>query len=190
MATRRSDPIFSKDALRDLFHHMEWADEEIWRAVLPCHGACVDATIQGLLLHLHVVQRAFLAVWKGRALTYPDASESASIAELHAWTATYYAEARAYLEAVDEDALSRQVVMPWASELARSWDGSLSRRRWRKRWSRLPATRPTIAARSTRACARSAASRRWWTTSPGSGSAVPHRRRDTESDLWFVIPDL
>ena len=98
---------------------MQWADEEVWRAVLTCDGACVDATIQGLLLHLHVVQRAFLAAWKGRALTFPDPSEFQSIAELHAWTATYYAEARAFLDAVDEDALARRVVMPWASELAR-----------------------------------------------------------------------
>lgn len=119
MRTRAADSIFSKEAIRDLFHHMQWADEEVWRAVLTCEDACVDATIQGLLLHLHVVQRAFLAVWKARQLTFPDPSEFHSIAELHAWTATYYAEARAFLEAVDEDALSRRVMMPWANELAK-----------------------------------------------------------------------
>ena len=119
MRPRGADPNFSKDAIRDLFHHMEWADEEVWRAVLPCDGACADATIQGLLLHLHVVQRAFLAVWTGRTLTFPDPAEFGSIADLHAWTATYYAEARAFIAAVDHDALSRLVVMPWASELAK-----------------------------------------------------------------------
>jgi uncharacterized damage-inducible protein DinB len=119
MRPRGADPIFSKDAIGDLFHHMEWADEEVWRAVLPCDGACADATIQGLLLHLHVVQRAFLAVWTGRTLTFPDPAEFGSIADLHAWTATYYAEARAFIAAVDHDALSRLVVMPWASELAK-----------------------------------------------------------------------
>jgi uncharacterized damage-inducible protein DinB len=119
MRPRGADPIFSKDAIRDLFHHMQWADEEVWRAVLTCEGACADVTIQGLLLHLHVVQRAFLAVWTGRRLTYPDPAEFGLIADLHAWTATYYAEARAFIAAVDHDALSRLVVMPWANELAK-----------------------------------------------------------------------
>jgi uncharacterized damage-inducible protein DinB len=119
MPTRPADAIFPKEAIRDLFHHMQWADEEVWRAILTCEDACVDAAIQGLLLHLHVVQRAFLAVWKTRNLTFPDPSEFRSIAELHAWTATYYAEARAFLDAVNEDALARRVVMPWAGELAK-----------------------------------------------------------------------
>lgn len=111
--------MFSKDALSDLFHHMQWADEEVWRAVLACEGARGDDTIRGLLLHLHVVQRAFLAVWKTRQVAFPDPSEFRSIADLHAWTATYYAEARVFLNAVDEDALARRIVMPWAGELAR-----------------------------------------------------------------------
>ena len=116
---RRADPMFPKDALRDLFHHMQWADEEVWRAVLVCDAARADDTLSGLLLHLHLVQRAFLAVWKTRDVTFPDPSEFPSIADLHAWTATYYAEARAFLAAVDDDALSRRIVMPWAAELAR-----------------------------------------------------------------------
>ncbi len=111
--------MFSKDALSDLFHHMQWADEEVWRAVLMCDAARSDDTIRGLLLHLHIVQRAFLAVWKTRQVTFPDPSEFPSIADLHAWTATYYAEARVFLNAVDEDALARRIVMPWAGELAR-----------------------------------------------------------------------
>ncbi len=111
-------PLFAKDALRELFHHMHWADEEVWRAVLLSEPACADATLQGLLLHVHVVQRAFLDVWKTRPLKFPDPSEFARIADLHAWTATYNAEARAFLDAVDEDALCRRIVMPWANELA------------------------------------------------------------------------
>jgi uncharacterized damage-inducible protein DinB len=119
MRTGGVDPLFSKDALRDLFLHMQWADEEVWRAVLVCDGARGDAAIHGLLFHLHVVQRAFLDVWKTRAVNFPDPSEFTTIADLHHWTATYYAEALAFLDAVDEDALCRRILMPWAGELAR-----------------------------------------------------------------------
>jgi uncharacterized damage-inducible protein DinB len=118
MRPGRPDSLFSKTALRDLFHHMQWADEEVWRAVLTCEAACADATVRGLLLHLYVVQRAFLAVWKTRPVTFPDASEFPGVADLHAWTATYYAEARAFLEAMNEDTLCRRVDLPWANELA------------------------------------------------------------------------
>ena len=50
---------------------------------------------------------------------FPDPSEFPRIGDLHAWTATYYAEGRAFLDAVDGDALTRKVVMPWANELAK-----------------------------------------------------------------------
>jgi uncharacterized damage-inducible protein DinB len=111
--------MLSKDALRDLFRHMEWADAEVWRAVLACGPACDDAMLTGLLLHLHVVQRAFLAVWRMQSVAFPEAADFPTIADLHAWTATYYAEARVFLDAVNVDALTRPVIMPWADELAR-----------------------------------------------------------------------
>ncbi len=119
MTARHHNALFSKDGLLDLFRHMEWADGEVWRAVLVCGPAGDDATLRGLLFHLHVVQRAFLAVWKTREVIFPDPSEFQRIGDLHAWTATYYAEARAFLDAVDGDALTRKVVMPWANELAK-----------------------------------------------------------------------
>jgi uncharacterized damage-inducible protein DinB len=118
MMTRHGNALFSRETLSELFRHMEWADGEVWRSVLVCGPACDDPTIRGLLFHLHVVQRAFLDVWKARDVRFPDPSEFRTIGDLHAWTATYYAEARKFLAAVNDDALSRRVVMPWAQELA------------------------------------------------------------------------
>jgi uncharacterized damage-inducible protein DinB len=110
--------VLGKDALDDCFRHMAWADGEVWRAALACPAAHDDEALRALLLHLHVVQRAFLSVWTAQPLTFPAAAEFPSLPALHAWTAPYYGEAQAFLAGLDADALSRPVVMPWASGLA------------------------------------------------------------------------
>ena len=54
--------MLSRDALRDLFLHMEWADADVWRAVVAADAARDECPLRGLLLYLHAVQRAFLDV--------------------------------------------------------------------------------------------------------------------------------
>ena len=51
------------EQVRDLYRHMEWADAEMWRAVLVCPAACADAAMLERLHHIHLVQHAFLFVW-------------------------------------------------------------------------------------------------------------------------------
>jgi uncharacterized damage-inducible protein DinB len=109
----------TRSDLKDLFRHMQWADAEVWRAVLAAPAARSDQTLRSLLLHLHTVQRAFLDVWRERPLSFPDVSEFPDAAGIQAWAAPYYAAATAFLDTVDERALSGAVVMPWAAELAK-----------------------------------------------------------------------
>lgn len=105
--------------LKDLFRHMHWADEEVWRAVLSAPAARTDETLRRLLVHLHVVQRAFLDVWHRRAPAFPDVAGFPDASDVQAWAAPYYADAYAFLEALDEQALRQPVVMPWAEQLAK-----------------------------------------------------------------------
>ena len=98
---------------------MAWADSEVWRAVFASPAASADETLHKLLLHLHGVQRFFLEVWQERPLAHPDPSAVADAAGVHKWSQSYYPEAAAFLDALDEAALARAVVMPWADELAR-----------------------------------------------------------------------
>ena len=105
--------------LNDLFRHMQWADGEVWRAVLAAPAARTDEPLRKLLLHLHVVQRAFLAVWRERPLLFPELSEFPDLASVQAWSTPYYTEAVVFLDALDETSLGRPVVMPWADELAK-----------------------------------------------------------------------
>jgi uncharacterized damage-inducible protein DinB len=110
--------VITLDALQDLHAHMEWADEEVWRVALGHAPAARDTRLRDLLLHLHNVQRAFLAVWTRQPLQWPDPQEFPDIARVHAWSRPTYAAARAFFITVDAAALARPVTMPWAAQLA------------------------------------------------------------------------
>lgn len=112
--------MFSLHAISDLFRHMEWADGEVWQAVLNCEAARRDDTLRGLLLHLHVVQRAFLNVWTTQPITFPDASEFPDIQQLKAWASPCYAQAGEFVDRMDDRRLVQPVTMPWVAEFEKS----------------------------------------------------------------------
>ena len=97
---------------------MQWADDEVWRSVLSAPAARTDEPLRKLLLHLHVVQHAFLDVWHGRVPAFPELAEFPDAARIQEWAAPYYPAANAFLESLAGDALQRPVVMPWAAALA------------------------------------------------------------------------
>jgi uncharacterized damage-inducible protein DinB len=95
---------------------MEWADARVWAAV---PGGSVDERLKGLLLHIHVVQRAFLTVWTGgdwmTVFRKPD--DFGSIGDVRAWAQPYYADAHAFVDALHDDSLAQPIVMPWATQV-------------------------------------------------------------------------
>lgn len=109
---------FPLPVLGDLLRHMQWADEEVWRAALAAPDARADEPLRTLLLHLHVVQRAFLSLWTDRPPAFPDLAEFPDVASIQMWSASYYPELNAFLDALDPATLTRPIQMPWADELA------------------------------------------------------------------------
>jgi uncharacterized damage-inducible protein DinB len=108
----------SIDLLRQLIRHMEWADAEVWRAVLAHEPAVNDARMKNLLTHLHVVQRLFLILWTKQPLDPASAQPSfATLADLRAWAVTYYPESHLFLGALEPSTLTDVVEMPWARSL-------------------------------------------------------------------------
>ena len=112
--------MFTIPVIRDLFRHMEWADAEVWKAVLACEAARGDETLRGLLLHLHVVQRAFLSIWTSQAPAFPEPSAFPDIAQMQAWSLPFHGEANAFLARLDESHLAQPVTMPWVAEFEKS----------------------------------------------------------------------
>src|SRR3982751_3673407 len=98
---------------QELFRHMEWADSVVWAAVLAHAEAADDAALRDRLHHLHMVQQAFLRVWRGDH-TRTQAPTFEDIASLLAWARAYYAEANEYLGNLGEQDLDQPLAVPWA----------------------------------------------------------------------------
>ncbi len=107
------------ETLRDLFRHMEWADATIWRAVVASPSASGDEVLKGRLHHSHMVQRAFLNVWRGLSHTR-NAGEDLNLSELAQWAREYHALASEYVNNLTEPALDQPLVVPWAGFLTKS----------------------------------------------------------------------
>ena len=102
----------SFDALRDLLRHMEWADSSVWRALLAHPPALQDARLRDLLLHLHGVQRGFLAVWTAQPLDPRMAGAAWDPSAAQSAVRSYYSDLHAAILGFDEAALQRPIVMP------------------------------------------------------------------------------
>jgi uncharacterized damage-inducible protein DinB len=108
--------MFSLDSLRDLYRHMEWADATVWEAAAPLAAATIDERLRRLLLHTHVVQRAFLNVWTGRPMEFPEPETFQTLAEVRAWGEPYYLEVVQFFDVLDPQRLVEPVTMPWLAE--------------------------------------------------------------------------
>ena len=101
--------------LLPLYRHMEWADARLWRATLALPADAGVDCMRELMTHVHVVQRAFLQLWRNAPLTaMADAEGVADLRSLLAWARPYYAEARSTLGAMSQAELGREIVPPWA----------------------------------------------------------------------------
>lgn len=101
---------------RELFRHMQWADAEIWRALTP--EATSDKKLMKILLHLHVVQRAFYLMWIGGEMDFDNLYDKRDPDVLREWARTYYPDADSFIARLDPESLSDIVVMPWLQQFA------------------------------------------------------------------------
>ena len=106
------------DLLRQLMRHMEWADAEVWRAVLAHEPAGDDPRLRALLTHLHLVQRLFFVVWQKQPLDLSRGQpQFATAVDLRHWAQTYYGKANEFLTALDDPSLKGEVVMPFVKAM-------------------------------------------------------------------------
>lgn len=106
------------DLLKDLFRHMEWADAAVWRAVLNSPSALADERIKNYLHHIHMVQHAFINIWREVPHSANAGSELA-LTELPEWGGQFHQLAFAYLQTLREEDLDKILVMPWAKYLTK-----------------------------------------------------------------------
>lgn len=99
--------------LTDLYKHMEWADAAVWTSALASDSGQTDVKLREYFYHLHLVQRAFLRLWRDEwretpPPTFDDAQSSMQ------WARDYYGEIFAHLETLDDEKISKPASTPWA----------------------------------------------------------------------------
>lgn len=116
--------------VHQLMTHMAWADALTWRGVLSCKPSHEDARVRDLLFHIHLVQRAYVTIWRREPLILPNADSFPKLSDLYAWGRTQHEDVAAYVTRLAPDALERPVAFPWAAELDRqyghAWDATLA----------------------------------------------------------------
>jgi uncharacterized damage-inducible protein DinB len=101
--------------LDELYAHQEWADAEHWLAIEAHPPALADKAIRERLLHIHLVQHAFLWV------TAPQRAEFAfkkiedfpSMAELKQYARQGLVEMRARVQETDQARMEEMIEVPW-----------------------------------------------------------------------------
>ena len=101
------------NTLIDLYRHMEWADASVWTSVFASESARKDVKLRDGFYHLHLVQRAFMRVWRGepRNAPYPKFDDAES---LMLWGKSYYNEAYEHLSAWNDEKALEILPVPWA----------------------------------------------------------------------------
>jgi uncharacterized damage-inducible protein DinB len=103
--------------LRELIHHMQWADALVWSAVLSNPEVSSDPALRGKLFHTHMVQRAFFSVWQAGAIS-PPPSDTPDLPSALASARDYYSDLTPFLDALGEGELEQPVALPWAGRFA------------------------------------------------------------------------
>jgi uncharacterized damage-inducible protein DinB len=101
--------------LDELFAHQEWADAELWRAFEAHPAALADKAIRERLLHIHLVQHAFLWVTGPRVKQFETKKleDFPSMAELRKYGAQISAGIYEQLKNMEEARLEEMIEVPW-----------------------------------------------------------------------------
>jgi uncharacterized damage-inducible protein DinB len=102
---------------RALMGQTEWADSLVWQSVLSLPKE--DAELHAKLHHLHMVQWAYLHIWRGEAVKPREPGTFATRRALRDWAREYYRELPSYLASLSAADLAREVRFPWADHLVR-----------------------------------------------------------------------
>ena len=109
--------------LKDLMIHMEWADSSIWEVVFARES--VDSRVFDCLHHIHLVQHAFLSLWRGDPLDLSEPSHFAGTTALAQWGREGHIEIQRYVASVEPATLDQVLEIPWTEELTKRLKGPI-----------------------------------------------------------------
>ncbi len=107
------------NTLTDLYAHMHWADAAMWRTLLDSSEAKENERLHSLSYHLHLVQHAFMHVWKKEPYDVPKAESFPTLEDIAVWGKQYHESIPAFLSSLGADDLAAEMDIPWAVQIKR-----------------------------------------------------------------------
>jgi len=90
----------------------------VWRRVLATPSATTSTDLLERLHHVHLVQKAFLCLWRGEEID-PQAGEGLDAEALAEWAQGLHREIRDFLADLDASRLDAPLDIPWSVEVER-----------------------------------------------------------------------
>ena len=101
----------------ELLHHMQWADASVWVSVMASQEAREDSELKERLHHIHVVQWAFLQIWRQEEMKVRELEDFEASGDLLTWARRYYREMMSFVADLDASDLEGEVRLPWRKDL-------------------------------------------------------------------------
>jgi uncharacterized damage-inducible protein DinB len=106
--------MLNMSVVSDLYRHMAWADASVWTAVLASAEGRSDKKVLDCFFHLHMVQYAFLRVWRGEPRETPFPTFD-NVESHMRWGQSYHATGLAHIATLSDATLIEPMPVPWAS---------------------------------------------------------------------------
>ncbi len=106
--------------IKDVFHHMEWADATAWSAVMEFDAAARDEYVAETMFHIHQAQHSFLNVWLGKPMERVKREDFATVRDICAWGEQFHRDVAVFLESVTDSRMDEPCVLPWAAFFSRT----------------------------------------------------------------------
>jgi len=103
----------------EMYRHMEWADATVWRTVMATPDAEGDQKLLDKLLHLHMVQHAYVLLWRGEEPHLAGASSTRGLLPVLDLARDYYRSLPEVLASFDESKLDESFEIPWGAQIAK-----------------------------------------------------------------------
>jgi uncharacterized damage-inducible protein DinB len=101
--------------LNELYSHQTWADAELWRAIEPHPLALADKAIRERLVHIHLVQHAFLWITGPRTaqFTFKKPEDFPDVVELKSYARQGNVDLSEMVRTATTEWLEEIIEVPW-----------------------------------------------------------------------------
>lgn len=106
--------------LHKLLDHLLWADESVWKTVLPNPKASKDEYIKNTLFHSSMTIDAFCHVWNDEEFNIPKNESYSQIEQIKKYSDSVHGKLENFSKDLDKLELDKIIVVSWSKYFEKS----------------------------------------------------------------------